>query len=174
MTPSLTHLLDRIFYFVQFLPFAVLPFLLFSWIKYIRGRHPGATPRRFPAISVGLFIGSILLIFATTDAIEMGARGEARTFLHNVDDPVVAINGNIVTNFEPILNALHSTASVPAHHSHPTAIIHVTITDKTGFLALDLARDSDRPREYWLFYPGYRATQVNAIARIVSTAFDAY
>jgi hypothetical protein len=174
MAPSPTHLLDQIFYLAQFVPIAVIPFLIFAWIRYVRSRRPGATPRRFPAISVGLFITSILFLFAIVAAIQRRAQSEVMTFLRNIDEPTVAINGNIVTNFEPILNALRSTASVPPHHSHPTTAIQIIVSDKIGFLALDLRRDSGEPREYWLFYPGYRATQVNPIAHIVSTAFDAY
>jgi hypothetical protein len=157
------HLLDQFASVVIYISFVALPFFLFS-----------VATRRFLRVSASLFLGPILISFLATQIIITIVRANALTLLNGGEDAVVSINETTVADPAPILNALRSMALTSAHHLHTTNRLHVVIRTKKGNLSLDLGRDSDRPREYWVFYPGYRSIRENDIARFVSNALDTY
>jgi hypothetical protein len=41
-------------------------------------------------------------------------------------------------------------------------------------LLLWVCRDSDNPREYWVYYPKYLITTYNEVGRLVTPIFDGY
>ncbi len=175
MDDSIVHLLDQVMYFVFVIPFVVFPFMAFNLVRYQSSTRRGsAVSRRFPVISIGLFAVPILLVFAVVNVISAAARSEVRTILDGAEDAEVSINGVVVADPAPVLNALRSMTWMSAHHSFPTTRVHVVVRSTKGKLAVDLGRDSHQPQEYWVFYPGYGATTTNEIDRIVSSAFDAY
>jgi hypothetical protein len=120
--------------------------------------------------SVGLFIGSLLAIFLVSGIVCRRGRSEVREFLNGANQ--VAINGKLISDPRSTLEALRSLGELPAHHSHDTKIIRVIVRGKTGQIILNLGRDSDNPREYWVFYPRYRTTTSNDIGHIITSAFD--
>jgi hypothetical protein len=171
----IVRLLDQLVHFVFVVPFVVLPFLAFNWIRYVSSTRPGGTvSRRLPVVSLGLFCVAILLAFAIEKIIASAARSEVRTFLNGLQEAEVSINGGVVADPAPVLNALRSTTMMPPHHSSPTTRVRIVIRSNKGDLAVALARDSHRAQEYWVFYPRYAATNSNEIDRIISSDFDSY
>jgi hypothetical protein len=171
----IVRLLDQVVYLVFVMPLVVAPFMLFKWIRYVSSTVRGSTvPRRLPVVSLGLFGVPILLGFAIVNIIASTARSEVRTFLNGLQETEVSINGVVVANPTPVLNALRSMTMMPLHHSSPTTRVHIVIRSNKGDLAVDLARDSHRAQEYWVFYPRYVATNSNEIDRIISSDFDSY
>jgi hypothetical protein len=53
-------------------------------------------------------------------------------------------------------------------------VIDVDISYGSEHMMLRLARDSGDPKEYWVFFPKYRITSTNEVARIKTAAFDSY
>ena len=88
----------------------------------------------------------------------------------------VSINGKTVLNSQEVISILKTLDWVPAHHSHPTTRITVDITDHAPRLVFSLGRDSDDPREYWVFWPKYHITAQTKLAgskHLYSTFTDA-
>ena len=117
------------------------------------------------AVIVGLLVaatsGSIAQ-FQVQQLLESASRGAA-----------VSINGQEVPNGDEVLTALRGLSDLPAHHSHPVKKITVKVSDGSHVL-LWLGRDSDNPREYWIYYPKHLITRNNEIGRIITPLFDAY
>jgi hypothetical protein len=86
----------------------------------------------------------------------------------------VTVEGMTVKDVQPVILALQQISSQLGHHSHPEKIIHVTVTEEGQTLRLNLGRDSERPTEYWVFYPYYRNTRMNEIGRITTNVFDSW
>jgi hypothetical protein len=184
MDRSIAQLMDDIFNLAALVTFIAVPFFAFdlvryqwSWLRYryqsTRGRS-SPLPRLFPRITVISFVALVFLMSATASVVEMAAKSEMKPYLNDVENVQVSINGAVVPDPAPVLDALRSMTSVMAHHSHPTRRLHVVIRSEEGSVALDLDRDSQRPREYWVFYPAYRTTAVNEIGRVTSSVFDSY
>jgi hypothetical protein len=83
------------------------------------------------------------------------------------------VNQQKVKNPVEVIAALRELRDLPAHHSEPTHPIRLDIYDQSH-LALSLARDSDNPREYWVFYPRHWITRNNEVGHIITPVFDAY
>jgi hypothetical protein len=89
---------------------------------------------------------------------------------------LVRINGQVSASPTPIVGALRTidNSAFQGHHSHPTARIAVRVERDGQALDLELGRDSEDPREYWVFYPTLLSTGQNAIARLRTEVFDEY
>jgi hypothetical protein len=126
-------------------------------------------------ISLLFAAGSILSVFMLRDTIDSHYRDEVMTFAHSANDAQVSVNGQVASDPERILKALGWVTWVMPHKSIPKTTLHVVINAKNGTMELDLARDSGRPIEYWVFYPrGGSVRAGSEIGRIESNAFDAY
>ena len=77
-----------------------------------------------------------------------------------------------ISDNSDILSAIRTVTPYWAHHSHPTSKIRVDVRGPKGRLSLELGRDSDNAREYWVFIPGNAITSKNEIGRITTAAFD--
>ena len=112
------------------------------------------------AVIVGLLVaatsGSIAQ-FQVQQLLESASRGAA-----------VSINGQQVKNGDEVLTALKGLSDLPAHHSHPVEV------SGGSHVLLWLGRDSDNPREYWVYYPKHLITRNNEIGRVITPLFDAY
>jgi len=86
----------------------------------------------------------------------------------------ISINGKSDQNSKEILTVLRSIRTSPAHHSHPAHAIDIQVSCGSEPLALRLARDSDDPKEYWVFFPKHGITSTKEIGRIKTSAFDSY
>lgn len=63
----------------------------------------------------------------------------------------VELAGQPVQSSGPLLLALGQIGSIPAHHSGPTEPIPLRILSQRDTIQLTLARDSERPHEFWVF-----------------------
>ena len=84
----------------------------------------------------------------------------------------VAVRGAPLANGVQLVADLRNLGPVLAHHSHPTTAYVVTIQSARGPLVLVLGRDSDHPREYWVFYGGFYSTKNNEVGRVFTSALD--
>jgi len=74
---------------------------------------------------------------------------------------------------EELLQKLLTLDEIPAHHSHPCRRFAVVVRGNGAEIDLDLARDSKRPQEYWVFFPKHSFTDYNEIGRIRTPLLDA-
>ena len=156
-----------------------LPFFDYNWLAYVI-RRARAEPRLRPLIrkpigSVLFFMIPVivtLLVGETSKSIGhdqvMGALESFRS------DYQLRVNGRPVGNPDQVLAILKTLRWIFPHHSHPTRRIDVEVSDQSQDLLLWVCRDSDNPREYWVFYPKYLITAHNEVGRIVTPFFDRY
>jgi len=132
--------------------------------------------KRYPVRSAVAFGGSLLVIILLSFALKAQARKEIQDYFDHLDPKTTSIqvNGNNVADSATMLKALHIPADIWAHHSHPVNRITILITAKDGPLMLRLGRDSQEPKEYWVFYPHYRYLEHNEVYRISTALFDQY
>ena len=179
MESSIVHILKYV-YIVAVVAafvaaFVTLPLFAINWFRYESSRRSGSPSQPFPVISLSVFVGSVLLLLVISETIASQARSEVTTFIRDANGAKVTVNGEVVADPAPILRALHWVLGAMPHHSLPTTPLHVVIRGKNGSLELDLARDSARPREYWVFYPAGQTIRAGSeIGRVESEAFDAY
>jgi hypothetical protein len=156
-----------------------LPVLVVNWLSYVvkkaRARRSASVSYKFPIKSVLLFSVPVLTGLCVGDLSIFTGRVEVMRAIDSLTNNAgVSINGKFIENPKAILSVIKTVHWVFPHHSHPTKRIDVEIFDQSRHLLLSLARDSDNPREYWVFYPKYYITRSNEIGRVVTPAFDAY
>ena len=66
----------------------------------------------------------------------------------------VVVNGQPLPDTSVTLGALRGIRHMPAHHSSPTSPIRLELRDGHTSTAVTIARDSDRPNEFWVYLPG--------------------
>jgi len=66
----------------------------------------------------------------------------------------VRVNGQLVATPSPFLRALQSVHHVPGHHSGPTTPVTIELEGGGPTIAVIIARDSERPTEFWVYRPG--------------------
>jgi hypothetical protein len=91
------------------------------------------------------------------------------------EDAVVIVDGETLTaeNARALLRMLADLKPRPAHHSHPETRFPVLLRSDGGDLDLVFARDSESPREYWIFAPGEDGVvSRNEIGRIRTGLLD--
>ena len=130
--------------------------------------------RRYPGRSFTLFLASIIGMIFISNVLKGGSKAEILLYLDHIDPKTLSVHVNGAGAADPnaVIGALRTTADIPAHHTHPVRDFTVVIDDQIGGLTLRLGRDSDRPQEYWVFYPRYRYTTHNEVYRINTTLFD--
>jgi len=102
------------------------------------------------------FALSILVIVGW--AVQNHAEAKARTTLLSdlgqlKTNAHVRLNDRDVGEAAPFLLSLNRLTTVQAHHSSPTTSIQVEIDDGSSAVVVVIARDSERPDEYWIFRP---------------------
>ena len=98
-------------------------------------------------------------------------------FLANIEGPYkISVNGILADDRDKVLDMIQNmdNSFFQAHHSHPTKRIKITVERQEGVLELELGQDSERPKEFWVFYPKYDHTRVNKIARITTSLLERY
>jgi hypothetical protein len=147
--------LDAVFVLSLVTAVVMLPF--FHWIV--------------PKVIFGAAVIVGLLVAASSESI---AQFQVQRLLDSAPRGApVSINGQQVQNGDAVLTVLRGLRDLPAHHSHPVKKITVEVSNH-GHLLLWLGRDSDNPREYWVYYPKHLITRNNEIGRIITPLFDAY
>ena len=143
---------------------------IYGLVSLIRKKRPQA----FAAMVVGaVFIASMFPFYWW---ITWRVRNDVHRFLAESNGPfVVFVEGTQapVARVDSLIDVLRSVRPMPAHHSHPTYRVDIRVIDHTGgVLNLELGRDVDVPREYWVFQPDYATTSNNEVGRIVTPLFD--
>jgi hypothetical protein len=104
------------------------------------------------------------------------ARERVRSFVGSMSaDARVLVDGEyfLAERSRVLRGLLANLESVPAHHSHPEEAFHVRLLDGDRRMDLELCRDSDRPREYWVYLLGEgRHRELNEVGRITTDVLD--
>jgi hypothetical protein len=175
-------ILDKLILLLFIVAFGSTPFLVVNWFRYMKRLYDNRKHTQefsqfcgFPYKSVFVFVAPIIAVFALSSIMTNTVRSDVLQFLSGVgDDVVMRIEDEIVSDPRPIIAELRRVTTYLAHHSHPEKTIHLVIESKGATLSINLRRDSDRPQEYWVFYPHYKHTSMNEIGRITSSVFDSY
>lgn len=111
-----------------------------------------------------MFVLSVIVgLFASWTGVSI-ARYEVIDRLGTAGDNCrISVNGKPVQNSKEILTVLRSFHTSPAHHSQPTHTIDIDVSDGSERTMLRLARDSDDPKEYWVFFRKYGITSTSEI-----------
>jgi len=147
------------------------PFSMVAWSNY-SGSRP--EQRVFPRKSF-LFFTVPLLIGVLAGGISTAiAQHRVRTFLASVSaQATVEVDGRAAPDSSKILDALRQVRDLPPHHSSPTRMFDVTISDPPRELSLWVARDSREPKEFWVFYPSSSKLALKSeVGRVRTTVFD--
>jgi hypothetical protein len=153
------------------------PFTFIAWFKN-KGRPK--EEKAFPLKGVLLFVVPLLIAALAGWTSTSIAQYRVAGFLDSLSPQyTVLIDGQVVPNRSEILDALRHVGDLPAHHSSPTRIFDVTISDPPRQLLLWVARDSSDPHEYWVFFPSpstlaFRAKLKTDIGHVRTTVFDGY
>jgi hypothetical protein len=155
-----------------------LPFwIIFAWpIWASKSTELPARWREIIAdISSLLFIGGVLIGLAAAVTSQEITHNDVLWKLQSIpDDANVSVNGTPAANSKELLVSLRSLDWLPAHHSEPTKRIRIDVNDHGSHVVLSLGRDSNDPREYWVFYPTHGVTRENEIGRIKTPLLDGY
>jgi hypothetical protein len=175
-------ILDKTISRLFWIPLIACPFLVINWIRFVLrsskkkitfGIRVRTYAGGFPYKSILAFVVPIMVVSILSSIMTSIIRNDACEFLSSAGKNVtVTVEGMAVTDARPVIAALRQMSSRLAHHSHPEKVIHVTVTEGGQTLRLNLGRDSERPTEYWVFYPYYRHTSMNEIGRITTNVFD--
>ena len=125
---------------------------------------------KFTAVGAILFIQAFI-VFAATGITNSSKQDEAlkelKQFLKQ-DSLRVKIDDEFLDSLSTIkiLGAIRSVKDIKAHHSHPvnTIDIQIFVSNNTKPVHLSLSKDSQRPNEYWVFWPAY--SNENEVGRI--------
>jgi hypothetical protein len=171
------RVLDSVYVICLVAAVVAAPFLVISWFSLLFRRPE---KRVFPIKSTVFFAVPVVMGIIAAAASASLARSETLQFLQAVSaKATVSIDGHDAQNSGEILNALRDLRTVAAHHSHPTRMLALTISDPPQHLRLFVARDSETPREYWVLAPSasnlpLRRNATKDIGHVVTSAFDAY
>jgi hypothetical protein len=153
----------------------VLVFLI-QCLRYLIRTTLGR-PSVFPKSAIALFVMPGILVFALFQGLASLVYQQVNRFILRPNGSyAVWINGGVADSSGAVLSALRNidTSAFQAHHSHPTVRIAVRIESGGQRLDLELGRDSENHREYWVFYPTLFSTDQNAIARLRTGVLDMY
>jgi hypothetical protein len=135
-------------------------------------RRPDGSPviARFP-LGAKVFASLVLATFLLSGFVALHARNVVRDSLAPGMNPRVFVKGTEPADQESVLAALRSIDLGLGHHSHPLGRFKVEISSGAGRVLLELARDSDRPDEYWVYMPGYWVQDNLDIGQLTSPVF---
>ncbi len=154
---------------------AIILVLVLIILRKVPLEKPGPVTKFVMFTAGGMFIAPIVAGFMISGIMERIVLREVRLFLNNVSPSAeVILQGKSADDGAKIIKGLAKAAPMPAHRSRDTKKFRIEIIDDEQGLVVDLARDSEHRREYWVFYPGYRYTSVNEIGRIRTSLFDDY
>ena len=171
------RVLNVIWYCAFVVAVIAVPFLLADCARFIKAQpvnRLGAPQFNFSR-TMSLFVISCLTVITISTAMSIYARHDVLKFVHGLSgNYTVYVNQQQVREPDNMVSALKEVAFYWGHHSHPTKRIHLLIRNDVRDLRLELARDSDNPQEYWIFYLDQDLTSENEIGRITTSAFNEY
>jgi len=172
---------DRLIGRLVVMPFLAMLTAVVFLIRYLVAKwwkRENKVPLLWKIVAIsagGFFVLPILLTFMIANPMTSGVRTQTLRFLNNASAGArVEINGNMVDDPNNVISGLKTLTRIAAHHSQPMQRIRIVVADTNYSLSLELGRDSSRPSEYWVFYPGYRSTRLNEIGRITTDVFRDY
>lgn len=122
-------------------------------------------------LGIGVF-GSILIgIFLVSSYVNRSALEEINAEL-SMKVGTVSVNGQPFQKSGALVDALRRMSNTGAHHSSPGQTFNVILTTEKGPVTLVLRRDSQNPREYWVFYDSFQSTQSSDVARVFTDVLD--
>lgn len=177
MTHGFAHFLDNILQTLQ--PFLILTALagwavaMIGMIRHRLARRSGAPgPSPWIVISGGVVFSSVIIAeFMATGLLKRAARNEIIARLSGTVESV-SVNGSPSQRPNEIVAALRRLHGIMPHRSYPAGQYDVLVQTARDTLLLRVCRDSQDAHEYWVYYPGFHATTVNAIGKIDTTALD--
>jgi hypothetical protein len=166
--------LDVVSYTSIILAVSSAPFFLFSCVPYFASKGSGPVSR-IASVSFSVFVLSVIVgLFTGWTRVSIVRYNVIDELRAAPDNCRISINGNPAQNSKEILRVLRTLRTSPAHHSHPTHAINIQISYGSEHMMLRLARDSDDPKEYWVFFPKYGITSTSEVGRIKTSALDNY
>jgi hypothetical protein len=142
-----------------------------SMLRAMRAKAPRwHAPRGFVIGFIGF--GSIIASeFVCADVINVAAQREIAAII-GARLLSVTVNGVSANRKYDVLEAVKTMRFPLAHHSHPTTRFEVRIDTSAGSAVLVFRRDSSDPHEYWVFYPKFHSTNVNAVGHAFTDSLD--
>ena len=120
-----------------------------------------------------------MLVFAGVIGGEFAIAGFLKSAVLDEVNPKLTANIETLTindtRFErtsELLADLRNMHGTMGHHSRPTTGYRLSLATSRGPLELKLCRDSQNPREYWVFYAGFYSTRMNDIGHVFTNALD--
>lgn len=159
------------------IPSFLLGLVGFGFLFYVRWVNP-TNRKKFLKIGILLFGQTFLtwiIAFSTIWIIEARSRHELKEFLSQ-NNLSIRINGQTTSKIltDLILKELMNIRNIPAHHSQPTDKIKIEIISKSMTEYLNIARDSERENEYWIYWNKYEITRKSEFGRISTEIFKEY
>lgn len=130
----------------------------------------------WPLKSGAFFVVLFVSFFMVDRIMSSSLRNTVKSFLNNVSpEASVKVKGKFVKKPKEIIEVVKGVQPLPAHHSHETEMIHIEIISRDDSLLLELGRDSQRSKEYWVSYPKFFSftTEIH-IGGIITNLFDEY
>jgi hypothetical protein len=130
-------------------------------------------------LAVALSIPILVILGIATDSSE---KNESRKAIVGPLSRIsaqydVAINGRRIPDAPFVIRAIRDLRDGIPHHSHPLTPMTVRVFDEKTAVEFVIARDSDRPDEYWIFRPGPNAAgdpRGREIGRVMDPQLTAY
>ena len=177
------RMLDLVFFAGLLGAFCAAPFLAVNTARCMvtrwKQRGTSSIARRstaFPVKSAVALVTASLVAATAASVATTRSRTALLSFLEQRPGQLhVLVSGRLAQDPAEVVDALKSIRRSGAHHSHPTTRIRVEVFDSERRMVVELGRDSQRPREYWVFLPEESTiTTHNEIGRLTSPVFDGY
>jgi hypothetical protein len=103
-----------------------------------------------------VFLPILFLFVGTLFLADTWSENRAREALvqATAGSPRVLLNGIPVDDPSVLVTAVRELRHVPAHHSGPTAAVRLDFVTGDDTTSVNLARDSERPDEFWVYRAG--------------------
>jgi len=105
-----------------------------------------------PAWALAALMAMVAVVFIAERVSESKAADRVREAVASAAQ--VRVNGEEIPDPAILFATLRLVGHVSAHHSHPTTPIRIDLVTGSSTAAVVIARDSERPREFWAFLPG--------------------
>jgi len=131
------------------------------------GKVPGWIVVALAATVAGVFIAERVSENKAADRVREAVRTASRA----------RVNGEDIPDPKILLATLRLVDHIPAHHSHPTTPIRIDLVHGSSSAPIVIARDSERPMEFWTYLPGpnwHHDALGQSAGRITSSDLDAF